>query len=227
MDRAFYTYTIFIDGVPVYVGKGKDIRCFDHLYEKPELMEQPLQIKVEWAASAAEALDREKELIAAYAPHGTLLNEKMNPFKRGTRRPFRRPVEPEIKVKRPTEARPHVRWGPKGRRKFIRSLVPVESAAQDLSTEAAALLVHCGSPYWFKETDRWLADHAHYEDQFTGWPDGPSTGFAQVMAARRRCERVLDHARAWCKDVPDEEFSFRFGMLVEEHPWLDSWLGWF
>lgn len=208
----FYTYTIFADGVPVYVGKGQSQRCFDHLREKQELEGKLLTIKVEWAASERAALLRERALIAELSAEGTLLNIRFNDAHKARTKAGR--------------LRQGVQWGPKGNRRFGSKIIPAADVARDLLAEADALMLHprIGSPDWFADADRWLADHAHYEAQFDDWADGFETGFVRVMAVRRRFERVLERARAWCAGVEGEEYSYRLGVLTVDHPWLDEWV---
>lgn len=205
----FYTYIIFADGVPVYVGKGQNSRCFEHLREKQELEGKQLTIQINWAPCERSALTRERELIQRLSSEGTLLNIRSN-CARGTAGRLRKGIH----------------WGPKGRRKLGQKLSSPNEAAQDLRDEADLLLTHpkLGSPSWFADADRWLADHEHYETQFEDWADGYATGFARVMAARRRFERVLAETRAWCEGVSDEEYAFRVSHMTFEHPWLENWV---
>jgi len=219
MDKAFYTYTIFIDGVPVYVGKGKDIRCFDHLYEKPQLKDKPLSIKVEWAASAAEALDREHALIQEYAPRGTLLNIVMNPLRRRVMPRKKRPVTPEVDLSNA------IKWGRKGHRKFGGRTVPAQQVAGELLDEANHIAgnVRIPTPSWYEGTTAWLSDHEHYEVQVPGWARSHDTGFAQVMAERRRVERILGNAREYCDVASDEAYLDRLKVVLKDHPWLEHW----
>ncbi len=216
MEDVFYTYTIFADEVPVYVGKGKDIRCFDHLYEKPELKDKALSIKVEWAASAAEALDREHELIQEYAPLGTLLNITMNPLRR---RVMPRKKAPKVDLSN------YIKWGPRTCRRFGGRTMPAQQVASELLDEARAIAgnVRVPTPSWYDGTDAWLRDHEHYETQFPGWASSYDTGFLQVMAERRRVERILGDAREYCDVASDQEYRACLAIVLKDHPWLEHW----
>lgn len=214
----FYTYVIFISETPVYVGKGKDIRCFDHLYQRKSLMYQPLTIKVEWAKSAQEALERERELIQEYGIKGTLLNDKMNPHRRGPSR-LRR------EVSKHDDLGPYIRWGMTGERLTGADEVRAVHAALDLLEDAEELLEgrDFGTPLWAEAVEAWFADHRFYEDQFDAWAEAFPTGYVRMVAARRRVERIVQDARKRCAGVSDAEYHRIIASVTAQHPWVALW----